>query len=134
ELRIVGEKDDAHAALPHRRDQHVAPDAIARTQPGFTGRLRLGVVDGLALGLAVVAFGHVLPSDYSITTTAIARSATPGSRRCRRRSAAPWRRGRAARPGTRPCSRCLRAAARLRGRRPSPLARSRACTPTPRRG
>ena len=33
ELGIVGEVDHAHAALPHRRDEHVAPDAIAGAQP-----------------------------------------------------------------------------------------------------
>ena len=46
-----------------------------------------------------------------------------GARRCRRRSAAPWRPGPAARRGTRPCSRCRRAPARRRARprwRPGP--------------
>ena len=61
ELGIVGEVDHAHAALPDRRDEHVAPDAIARAQARFTGRLRLGRVLRLALGVAVVGVGHVRP-------------------------------------------------------------------------
>ena len=42
--------------------------------------------------------------------------------------------GRAARPGTRPCSRCRRRAAPPRARPPSRPGRSRASSPTPRRG
>ena len=44
------------------------------------------------------------------------RSGRPGSRRCPRRSGAPWRHARAARPRTRPCSRCRRTAAPPRAR------------------
>ena len=61
ELRIVGEEDHAHAALPDGRNEHVAADAIAGAQPRFPRRLRLGGMGRLAFGLAVVALGHVRP-------------------------------------------------------------------------